>query len=296
MTWLSSFLIAVLSGTLGLFCAGGIASLCVEWYRVSSFEGKSGYFVVFTALLGGLAAFVIGLIAARFVAAGVAPSFLKGLGFACGAVLAIALVALALCRLLADPAPELDGKSLGLEPPPPDPATVRAAEFAALKPDASLEQLLPFLFEGPTPERTAVVTKAIAERQPELASLIRSTNETAREYALRAVSYATPPAPELVEAVLAEGRAIADGIRQFNALPETDPGYNTAPDLRSRFNEWKHAWWIIAQELGVDGRPPVQEIRDLAAVRDKDTTMHEIELNARTVLEHLNKTAAQKKP
>lgn len=71
MTWLSSIFIACLSGVLGLFCAGGIASLCVDWYRVSSFEGKSGFFVVFTALLGGLAAGVIGLIAARVVAAGV---------------------------------------------------------------------------------------------------------------------------------------------------------------------------------------------------------------------------------
>ncbi|HMO63616.1 MAG TPA: hypothetical protein PKE47_00035, partial [Verrucomicrobiota bacterium] len=115
MTWPSSLFIAFLSGVLGLFCAGGIAALCVDWCRVSSFEGKSGYFVVFTAILGGLAAFVIGLIAARLVAGGAAPGFLKGLGVACGAVLGIALVALAVCRLFADLAPELDGKSLELE-------------------------------------------------------------------------------------------------------------------------------------------------------------------------------------
>lgn len=115
MTWLSSIFIACLSGVLGLFCAGGIASLCVDWYRVSSFEGKSGFFVVFTALLGGLAAGVIGLIAARVVAAGVAPGLLRGLGMAGGSVLGIALVALLLCRWFADIAPTMDGKSLELE-------------------------------------------------------------------------------------------------------------------------------------------------------------------------------------
>lgn len=130
MSWPSSILVALLSGVLGLFCAGGIASRWVEWYRVSSFEGKSGYAVIFTALLGGLPGGVIGLIAARFVAAGAEPGFMKGLVVAGAAVLGIALVALVSCRLLADIAPTLDGKSLQLEievrcpkgfvPPEPD--------------------------------------------------------------------------------------------------------------------------------------------------------------------------------
>lgn len=130
MTLLSSIFIAFLSGVLGLFCAGGIAALCADWYRVSSFEGKSGYFVIFTALLGGLAAGLVGLIAARVVASGVAPTFMKGLGFAGGAVLGIALIALVLCRLFADLDPTIDGKSLEIEievrcpkgftPPAPD--------------------------------------------------------------------------------------------------------------------------------------------------------------------------------
>jgi hypothetical protein len=172
---------------------------------------------------------------------------------------------------------------------------MRAQEFSALEPDASLEHLLPFLFEGPTPERTAVVVKAVAERQPELATLVLSRNEAVREYALRAVTYATQPAPELVEAVLAEGRAIADCVRRFNELPETDPNYNTPlRDLSSRFNDWKHAWWTISQRIGVDGRPPLQEIRRLAAVRTRDPVMHEIEVNARYILDELNKVAEDK--
>jgi hypothetical protein len=35
-------------------------------------------------------------------------------------------------------------------PPAPDPTTVRTQEFAGLKPDALLEDWLPFLFEEPT--------------------------------------------------------------------------------------------------------------------------------------------------
>ncbi len=115
MSWSTSLFIALLSGLLGLCCAGGISLLCVEWYRVSSFEGKSGYFVVVTALLGGLAAFVIGLVAARWIASGATPGFLSGLGAACAVVLGVALIALVLCRLLADIAPTIDGKSLEVE-------------------------------------------------------------------------------------------------------------------------------------------------------------------------------------
>ncbi|MSU59900.1 MAG: hypothetical protein EXS35_17325 [Pedosphaera sp.] len=422
MTWLSSFSIAILSGVLGLVCAGGISALCVEWYRVSSFEGKSGYFVVFTAILGGLAAFVIGLTAARWVAGGAAPGFLKGLGVACGVVLGIALVALALCRLFADLAPELDGKPLELEievrcpknfavpapdeygataevylpggrrlpfdnlrlneaktvdeqhivpatvplttsaakkflqvrfnaqhnllfnlpllshpqtsdrewskwiesgwdagkpepakeakfslrfrvrtvepePPAPDPAEVRAQEFAALKPDAPLEEWLPFLFEEPNAERTKVVIEHINVQQADLAKLLRSKDAQMREHAFRAVDYAEKPAPEVVEAVLAEGRDIAAGIRKFNELPEDDPKFhNVLLDLRTRFNYWKQAWWTIHQRLGVDGRPPVQTIYDLATVRARGTAMDEIEVNARVFLEALNKSTEEKKP
>ena len=104
-------------------------------------------------------------------------------------------------------------------------------------------------------------------------------------------------APELAEAVLAEGHDIAADIRMFNELPNTDPKYNEVPPgLRSRFNDWKQAWWTISQCLGVDGRRPVQENYDLATVRARGTAMDEIEGNARVILDQLNKSAAGKKP
>jgi hypothetical protein len=183
------------------------------------------------------------------------------------------------------------------EPPPPDPQEVRAKEFAALPPDAPLEKWLPFLFESPGDERTKVVIQRINEQQVELVKLIRSPNETVREYALRATAYPLKPAPEVLEAVLAEGRDIAAGIRKFNELKADDPKFHEVPlELRTRFNHWKQAWWVLSQRLGVDGRPPVQEIYDLATVRARGTAMDEIEINARVILESLNKSAAEKKP
>src|ERR1043165_2635932 len=115
MSWPASIFVGILSGVLGLVCTGGISMLCVEWYRITSREGAAGYFVVFNALLGGVLSVIIGLIAARMMAAGAEPGFLKELGVALGTILAIALVALALCRVCADLAPTMGGKDLEVE-------------------------------------------------------------------------------------------------------------------------------------------------------------------------------------
>ncbi len=69
MGWLRSFVVACITGILSLFASGYVADLAVSWYQISSFEGGSGYFVVFMALVGGAAGFVVGLITSRAVAA-----------------------------------------------------------------------------------------------------------------------------------------------------------------------------------------------------------------------------------
>ena len=53
MSWLGTVGIAVLTAAFGALLSGIVASLAVDWYRISSFEGGSGYFVIFIAL-GGL--------------------------------------------------------------------------------------------------------------------------------------------------------------------------------------------------------------------------------------------------
>jgi hypothetical protein len=115
MNWLISITASLLSGLAGLFLAGFIANACVSWYNISSREGQSGYFVVFMALLGGVAGMVIGLITARVIAAHYGPGFFKELGGALGAVLLIAGITASLCRLLADVPPKLEGAEMNLE-------------------------------------------------------------------------------------------------------------------------------------------------------------------------------------
>ena len=54
MSWLASIVVSLLTAAVGLMLGGYLASLAVGWYRVSSFEGASGYFVVAFALCLGL--------------------------------------------------------------------------------------------------------------------------------------------------------------------------------------------------------------------------------------------------
>ena len=422
MSWPAFIVIEILSAALGLVCAGLIGSLCVEWYRVSKFEGGAGCMIVVVALLGGVAGFFIDLLGANFVAAGAAPGFFKGLGAALGAVLAISLVALAICRLCADIAPSMGGRELEIAievrcpenftvpapdeygasatvylpgkrglppgelrtaeattvdgrlivpgtaplttsvrekflsvqfsknldlifplhlpghprerdcewsgwvesgrdagkpepakdqkfaarwrvvkveppPPPPDEMAIAAQKFAALTPASPLEEWLPFLFENLNDERTHAVIRVIGERQAELAKLIRSDNDLVRERAQASAIYPEKPAPEVVEAVLADGRDIAEGIRRFNTMKDDAPDFmDVQSRLRSRFNDWKQAWWVLLKRLGIDGRPPLREICDLALVRARGTLMNEIEANARVILESLDNPPAEKTP
>jgi len=415
MSWLISILISVLTGVVGLLLTGVISNACVAWYRISSFEGKAGYFVVFTALAGGVAAAVIGLVTARVVAAGVEPGFVKGLGYACGVVIALAGLAAVLCRLLADIPPEIAGQELDLEvefrlpasdsttpptatgewsftlgsvvghtqrasrqgeiqpvaarregghwlvpakaylftrrgqrtitlvcdgklvagflvplparpgltfeqwsewlprqkpdgqpwpadqaayrfrvvrqippPPEPDPAVVEAEQFAALKSDAPLLEWLNFLeYETPA-DRVQAIMQVVDARAGELLPMIQSADAQTRERALTAVPKLAVITPELGEILRAEGKAIVAALARFNQMPTDDPRfYDLQMELNSRFTAWKYAWWTAHRRLGWDGRPPVQEIHDLALVRAQGTRMDEIVVNARAILDAL---------
>lgn len=112
MTWLVSFVVAILSAVFGVLFAGTVASLLVDWYNISSFEGGSGYFVVFMALFGGIAGFVIGLISSRIVLARPKPAFWKQLGLSCAVIVVLSGIAAGVARLLADVPPEIEGQTL----------------------------------------------------------------------------------------------------------------------------------------------------------------------------------------
>ncbi len=112
MGWPGSIGVGVLTAATAALLAGWVTNLSVGWYRISSFEGKSGYFVIGMALLGLIGGLVIGIVTSRLVAAGTAPGFLKSLGLAQGFALGLIAVIGGTARLLADVPPRLDGEEL----------------------------------------------------------------------------------------------------------------------------------------------------------------------------------------
>lgn len=112
MSWPASIFSALLTGVLGLFVAGFIASLTVDWYHISPREGGAGYFVVFMGLLGFAAGLVLGLIIARAIAGGAHPGFFRGLGVSFAVVCGIGLLVGGVARALADVPPKIGGETL----------------------------------------------------------------------------------------------------------------------------------------------------------------------------------------
>lgn len=142
MTWLSSIGVGIIAAFLGGAAACGIANLCVGWYRISGFEGKAGFYVVGVTLLGLVAGFAIGLVAARVVAAGEAATFLRALGYGTGATAALALAILGFARLGADISPTYQGRDLEIEvevrgaqgfTPPPKPRPDLGRQYARVR-------------------------------------------------------------------------------------------------------------------------------------------------------------------
>ena len=114
MSWVLSILIGLLTAAVGCLGAGVVAGKCVRWYRISSFEGLAGYYVVFIALAGMIAGFLVGVICSRVLPVSQAPGFWRCLGVALGSTAALALSAGAIARLAADLPPQMDGQALEL--------------------------------------------------------------------------------------------------------------------------------------------------------------------------------------
>lgn len=113
MPWLIALVSAITTAALGLLGTGLLASACVSWFRISSFEGKSGFFVVGLALVGGLLGLLIGAITPLF-AASVSERFTgwSACLLSWGIVVATLLIATAACRLVADVPPRIDGRGI----------------------------------------------------------------------------------------------------------------------------------------------------------------------------------------
>ena len=110
MTWLASIAVAILSGLATMLAAGFVATLAVDWHRISSFEGNSGYFVVGLALVGLVAGLLVGFVVSRYLGAG----FLRALGVALAVTFSCIGVIGGISRLMADVAPTLGGQPVAI--------------------------------------------------------------------------------------------------------------------------------------------------------------------------------------
>lgn len=110
MTWLASIAVAILSGLATMLAAGFVATLAVDWHRISSFEGNSGYFVVGLALVGLVGGVIVGFVVSRYLGHG----FLKALGVSLAITGGCIGVIGGISRLLADVPPTLGGETVAL--------------------------------------------------------------------------------------------------------------------------------------------------------------------------------------
>ncbi len=96
-------------GLLGFLVGGVVAGLYVDGYRVASFAGGSGYFVVGFALLGFSASAIVGVICARL--AGDA-GFGRAMGMSSLVVVMTGLTIAGVSRVFADIPPTIDGEQV----------------------------------------------------------------------------------------------------------------------------------------------------------------------------------------
>jgi len=114
MSWLITVLTGIFSGLAGGLGMFAMAQASVGWHRISSFEGKSGYFVAGLTLVGGLGGFILGMIGARLGYALILPVWwvqlvvaLAGVSIAVGGITLISYC-------LADFPPTHDGKPIDI--------------------------------------------------------------------------------------------------------------------------------------------------------------------------------------
>ena len=111
MSWALTIVIALLTSVASAAAAGFLATLCIDWYRISPREGGSGYFVIFIGLTGFLGGLLIGTVTSRFVPSG----FWLAQAYSLAIAAAICLVIGLFARLYGEVPPTLAGETLRLE-------------------------------------------------------------------------------------------------------------------------------------------------------------------------------------
>lgn len=67
MSWMAASFLGLLTGAMAMIYAALVADLAVSWLHISTFEGGSGYFVIFMGMLGLLGGTVVGITICRLV-------------------------------------------------------------------------------------------------------------------------------------------------------------------------------------------------------------------------------------
>src|SRR5689334_17392031 len=88
MHWLLVILCGLVCGAFGGAYGGYVASRAVVWLHISSFEGKSGYFIAAMVLLGAVGGLVIAIVGGRAWGGPGLAGAAKGFGYSLAAVAA----------------------------------------------------------------------------------------------------------------------------------------------------------------------------------------------------------------
>ena len=121
MTWFESTAAGLMAAIVGVISAAIVGFAAFQWFPFTGLQGAIGYYIAFSAVLGGLFAFLIGLLAARGWNRWAKPQWKRytsaaHVGGASGAlVVLIALITALTLWLLADIPPEIGGRRLNLE-------------------------------------------------------------------------------------------------------------------------------------------------------------------------------------
>lgn len=278
----TSFLVAVITGGVTLVCMLAVTSGLVEWYKISTHEGASGYFVVFWSLLAGVAGALIGFVVAHRVGEGFAHQLLWSVG-----------VVLGLCALLAGGgylfAPHREAPAsdeLGLAQ-----ANFEAAqrsevqgEFDMVPPDAPMAAWFPHTGEGGHPELREVALRHIMAKPGYITELNALMVDADRRTAVEALEIVRllpkPLAPDLKAGVVACGKHLAILIRQVNETPAAaDPHYESAGEVRVRFTAWLGVAKLLRQPenggLSEDFIPELRGILTLSRARPEIPAMRQ---------------------
>ncbi len=114
MSWIGISGVAVLTAIVCGLVSGIVASLGVDWYHVSSFEGSSGFLVIFIILAGVIGGLLLGGVIAGVVASTANPGFGKALGYSLATVVVTAILTTGGLRAMADVPPTIKGEELML--------------------------------------------------------------------------------------------------------------------------------------------------------------------------------------